>query len=1246
MGWKLDMVNSIDMAVHAALVPGGANGRVLFFGGYLVNDTHLYDVDGQALVPMAPSGVPGYNAFCSGHAFLADGRVLVAGGQREGRDEYGEVMGCDEKPEETDHAHGGMTWGGERRSALFNPLVGAWSPAADLKLDPADNPHSGGRWYPTLTTLPGGEVLAVGGHPFLCENYPSKTSHRHSNNTPERYHPGSDSWTLLASHPPALNQLTAEHGAADYDYQRNHLLSNGRVFFASRVRGKNRFYRPDHGVFLDSPVVDLPPENTYQSANFARFTSVLLPLLHQEGYRPRVLVANGQRPYRIDLGTQNPSWETAGDRQWPNQAFPGGIGPLRYFACPVILPTGEVFFSGGTQNDESDEVRQDNAVKQAELYDPGVNWNAGYKAGSGSWQTLEEAKVARHYHSTALLLPDGSVWTAGSNGPSDAQNPPSGRERRIEVYEPWYFGQQANRPDISNVPANIGYGYTFRFDFSLAAGASVSRVVLLRCGSVTHAFNPDQRLVSVPFKPFGGSSLEITVPFMPEVLPPGRYLLWLVDNQNRPCKQAQFIRISKQKALFSQDFDKFAKSEVDALAKPAVFANAVYLVYDGFLPGEVTAPAHELVWKDNGQPVPDVSVSLGAPKYEGGFANKDVAQRIVYPCHVSFASAAAFNSIPDDPGFREALLKTTMKEFTTTVTLSLTKKLNPRMRDGDPHWLSIDLRAFSVKEGASPVTAGLAHPASGSGAVTYIQKLLDTYNSWKDDHPGEPHPFDALPTTQGDNQLPLYSHEGTYALFNFAVARVRFRAPETVSALNVRVFFRLWTTGWTALSYSTNEQTGSYPRDGNGAGARPLLGLYGGEINTIPCFAEARKAKLTDQADPLNIRKLEGIGADEVHTYYGCWLDANQDAELFPMEPAPGDPGPFSGDLSTIRQIMRGLHQCLVAEIHYWPDDEINSGATPASSDNLAQRNLLFDESDNPGGFASHVVHHTFEMKPSPVPLTAPPDGVPPATTGATARLHPDELVIDWGTLPRDSLVTFFMPQVNADDIIRFAARRQAPGNLFRVDAHTLRCRVTDVGFFPVPGPLAKTIAGLISVQLPPGVVTGQKFTIVLRQVDGRTFRVIGTTQFNIHVKTAADILPRLTRNFSVLKHIALSIPQDNRWYPIFERYLGEMGARLRAMGEDPDSIGPSTDGSGRSDEKPREDGAVHSGKVAELIYDCHGDFEGFVLEDCDDRRVFKACERSMEEVVRRACRDRMRVTVNTGQRDRDKPRRIILHCC
>jgi hypothetical protein len=34
-----------DMAVHAVLLPRGSHGEILYFGGYGVDDTHLFDVE-------------------------------------------------------------------------------------------------------------------------------------------------------------------------------------------------------------------------------------------------------------------------------------------------------------------------------------------------------------------------------------------------------------------------------------------------------------------------------------------------------------------------------------------------------------------------------------------------------------------------------------------------------------------------------------------------------------------------------------------------------------------------------------------------------------------------------------------------------------------------------------------------------------------------------------------------------------------------------------------------------------------------------------------------------------------------------------------------------------------------------------------------------------------------------------------------------------------------------------------------
>jgi hypothetical protein len=1155
MPWHVINERSKDMAVHAVLLPTGQHGKILYFGGYSVDDTHLYDVDSQTIVDIAAAHSPDYNAFCSGHAFLADGRILVAGGQLPSPD-----------PNQDEHQHGNMAGGGERRCAVFKPLSagslqgipGAWEEITPMNLDPSGDANSGGRWYPTLVTLSNGDVLAIGGHPDVREVYPGEATQRHANNIPERYNAGSNSWTLLGSDPPVEKQTTNE---ADHDFHRAHLLSSGKVFVVSPVRGKNRIYDPYAGQFLDSPVIDLPGEGMYQGVS-AAWTSVMLPLLHQEGFRVRVLLMGGLTPQRIDLGADPPQWHKAGDRDWNLPEVPGlgKVGPVRNFVSPVILPTGQIFFAGGTTGGATAEESQANCVKEGEIYTPGINWQTGqYNSANESWETVEAATAGRYYHGVAILMPNGAVWTAGSNGPTDDpqfdpnQNPEK-RELRIEIYEPDYFNQP--RPVITECPTNIGYIYPFLLKTPQAN--NIARVALIRCGSVTHGFNMDQCYISVDFEVVNNNTLRVFTQADADTLPPGRYMVWIIDNNGRPCQWARFIRISHQKALISADISTFSLQEVQALGTPAEFPEALYLVYDGFLPDEVTTPTFSIKRADDTD-VPGMSATLGVPLYEGGFDNKDTAQRIVFPCKITFTSQQAFNQIPANEDFEDVTFIAQMHDFPSQITLTLSKNPNPRMSDGDPPWLSIDLRAFSTKPDES-FTAGVEHGSGLNAPYDYIKDVLQKYDTWPEN---QPHPFDDLPTDQDKNKIPLYSQdENGHNVFNYAVARVRFRAPAGVDALDVRVFFRLWTTGWTSLEYDTN---GSYRRFGSGPGATPLLGLTGGEVNNVPCFAEPRNANMEQQTDTTNRKTIQGAGAKEVWTYFGCWLDCNQNVKRFPSKPQGN--GPYTEDLMTIQELMRGLHQCLVAEIYYEPDPT-PANATPGSSDNLAQRNLLLDETPNPGGFASHLVHHTFEIKPSPFSLPMLPQAQV-AGAAVTGRLHPDELCIHWGNLPRDSHVTFYLPQVDVDQVIRYASLRNGPAHLSRAGQNTISCKVSDVSFIPIPGPFQTTLPGLMSIQLPPNVTKGQKFKVVVRQVNGRNYRAIGTFQFEINVKTTTEILPHFKRNLSVLKHIGQSIPQDNRWYPVFQRYLQELGDRVRAFGVDPDDIGPSPTGSGHPDHKP-----------------------------------------------------------------------------
>jgi YHS domain-containing protein len=1199
MPWKNISTDSELIAIHSALLPTEPDGVVLYYGDWsaglgVPTDARRYRMAPDVAVPITTGfgALPTTDCFCGGQSFLADGRLLSAGGTVGGATTHGE------------HQH----YPGERACWIYLPRANTWVPAADLHFQPDGDEDAigGGRWYPTLATLANGEVLAVGGHPMVDDFYPrNEITRRHNNNTPERYSPGANTWALMTA------DVTAPAENSTDGYPRFHLLPNGLLFFdTAGKRDSKRFFDPYAGVWTGPDIGNLDTL-PWQYAEGSACSSVLLPL-QPPNYRPRILATNSPHDtaFVIELD-ESPAWTKTGERKG------SAVNRDRENACATLLPTGQVLVTGGWPGAASNSTNPADATVVPELYTPGIDWATGNYSGAGVWETLEDdpAPSRRGYHSGALLLPDGRVWHGGST--TEAED-----NLNIEVFTPHYADGVAGRPRISDCPGNIGYLHPFIVE-TLDAG-SIARIALMRCGSITHGFDSDQRYVGLNFTHFGGDQLQVIAPPDPNIAPPGYYMLFLIDDQERVCERASFIRVSRQKLVISADISTFSRFEVDALGPTSTFAGALSVVFDGFMPHEVTPLSWEFTLPDGGN-VPGVDVSFGNAHYEAGENQADLAQRVAIPVTLSFTSFAAFNEIPDDEDFITCTFRATAGFFSADTKLRLSKKQNPRMSDNEPPWLSIDLRVFKINPDDDFVS-GIPHPSGADGAYDYIQAVLADFNAKS----GQAnHPFDALPIDQEAARLELGINDPNGdPVFNYAVARVRFVAPVNIEAVDVRLFFRLWTTGWSALEFNTDR---NYRRFGDGPEATPLLGLQGGEISSFPCFAQPRKSEMQKQEDETNRLTLKGNNEVEVHGYFGCWLDINQENPLFPIEPQ--NDGPFDADDNplSIQQLMRGLHQCLVAEIHY-TEDVILPGDTPSSSDNLAQRNILFDYSDNPGSFAAHLVHHTFEFKPSLVSFDQ--SVLAPNRFGsAAARLHPDELAIDWGNLPRDALVTFYLPQLDAEAIVRASAARQSPGNLVVAGPHTIRCKVTDIGFIPLPGPLPKNIAGLITVQLPPGVPYGRTYQVVVRQVGGRELKVLGTTEFRIEVRRAEQIVGRLQHDLAVLKHIGLAIPEGNRWHPVFERYLAELADRIRAMGGDPDAVDPNPFGTGGpakggNDNDKDEKMRCVEGTVAALHYDCCGGFEGFTLSNCDGEWRFVCVKPCFEPVLLTAVREQMQVTV------------------
>jgi hypothetical protein len=119
-----DVIEAQVVPVHLHLLP---TGKVLYWqNGGQSDQVRLWDPMTETIGTPA---LPGYDTFCTGHSFMADGRLLVTGGH------------------ESDFE-------GLPNASLYDSFTDSWTPLP---------PMNEGRWYPTNTTLANGSVLVLGG---------------------------------------------------------------------------------------------------------------------------------------------------------------------------------------------------------------------------------------------------------------------------------------------------------------------------------------------------------------------------------------------------------------------------------------------------------------------------------------------------------------------------------------------------------------------------------------------------------------------------------------------------------------------------------------------------------------------------------------------------------------------------------------------------------------------------------------------------------------------------------------------------------------------------------------------------------------------------------------------------------------------------------------------------------------------------------------------------------------------------
>ena len=412
-GWYrvLDVMTDLDMAaemgvwrllentsqvnpVHAALLHTGS---VLFFAGS-GNDPDRHNAHQYATAvwhypqPQYSRPATPVDLFCCGHAFLPDGRLLASGGT----EQYDPFFGLRQAVVFDPH-------GGPADPVSPTGTAGAWTAEPDM---------AHGRWYPSLITLHDGRVLAVSGL--------DETSQLTVN--PEIYTDGAG-WA--APMPPSPANWP--------QYAHLFLLADGRIYYSGGQYGGNNGVRPslwdlaaNTALEVKGVLIDAGKRN--QSA------SVLLP------------PAQGQRVMLMGGGPSDMHDQTGATSHDRDQR-PVGFGRRHRDGGADEHGSHAPVRHASARPDRPGQRRIDDGGKQRRRRFRGGDLPPGCGRRAGTWSMAAMSRVARLYHSVALLMPDGKVVTSGSNPQRKTE------ELRIEVFWPPYLFA-GNRPRCT--PAEHG----------------------------------------------------------------------------------------------------------------------------------------------------------------------------------------------------------------------------------------------------------------------------------------------------------------------------------------------------------------------------------------------------------------------------------------------------------------------------------------------------------------------------------------------------------------------------------------------------------------------------------------------------------------------------------------------------------------------------------------------------------------------------------------------------------------------
>jgi YVTN family beta-propeller protein len=366
--------------------------------------------------------------------------------------------------------------GTRARTSIFDYRTNTWTRVQDMAV---------GRWYNGNVNLPNGKIVTTLGDP--------------GNNYPEIWTEG-QGWSLLTGanlQNGMLNQSGYQFTWLPYLY----LAPDGRIIHTGPAAQMNWITPTGSG--------GISPAGT-GATWYPKYSAGVM-------YEPgKILIAGGMTSGSVKTSV-NKAMIIDVNGATPQKTVVASMAFSRTFVSPVVLPTGEVMVIGG--NTTGAEFSDTGSVLPTEIWNPATQ----------TWRTVASISVPRNYHSVALLMPDGRVFSGGGGLCACSADHPD-----AQLFSPPYLfdatGAPAPRPTISAAPDAVTYGRVF----SVTATNGVQKFTLIKMSATTHNLNSDLRFMSVPFTNLSAGNYQLTLNSNANVLTPGYWMLFAIDAQGVP----------------------------------------------------------------------------------------------------------------------------------------------------------------------------------------------------------------------------------------------------------------------------------------------------------------------------------------------------------------------------------------------------------------------------------------------------------------------------------------------------------------------------------------------------------------------------------------------------------------------------------------------------------------------------------------------------------------------------------------